>query len=199
MKKKEKNINNDEKSLIKFKNNSKKKWLVSGVQTLIIVAVIIATYIGINILLDNVVLPEVDLTKDKLYSLSQETKDKIGNIDKEVKITLINYDKNETMLNIMDKYKALSNKVEIERVDDLTSRKDLMQEYLLETTDSLILVQSGELKQEITQSDLYTIDYTTYQSIDTTEEAITNAIVNVTTEKKPKLYFMTNHIAYSAN
>lgn len=176
----------------------KKKWLINGTQTLILVVIIIIAYIGVNILLDNVVLPEIDLTSDKLYSISEETKDKVGSIEKEVTITLINYDENETMLNFVDKYKALNKNITIERVDDLTSRTDLTQKYSLSSTDSLIIVKCEELEKQLTSSDLYTFDYSTYEEIDLTEEAITNAIVNVTTGSKPKLYFMSNHIAYSS-
>ena len=41
------------------------------------------------------------------------------------------------------------------------------------------------------------MDYSTYQQIDITEEAITNAILDVTTTVKPKIYFLTGHNMYS--
>ena len=71
-----------------------KKWLVNGTKTILLVAIIILLYIGVNILLENVVLPEIDCTTDKIYSLSDETRDKVGNIDKDVTITLIKYSSN---------------------------------------------------------------------------------------------------------
>ena len=107
----------------------KKKWLVDGTKTLILIAIIIAIYIGINILLENVVLPEFDFTKDKIYSLSQETKDKVGNIDKDINITLINFSNYTSVINFMEKYVALNSHIKIEKVDDLSARADLMQKY----------------------------------------------------------------------
>ena len=44
--------------------------------------------------------------------------------------------------------------------------------------------------------DLYTYDYTTYEQIDITEEAITNAIIEVTIEDKPNIYFLEGHNYY---
>ena len=177
----------------------RKKWLVDGTKTLILVAIIILIYIGVNVLLEKVVLPEIDCTQDKIYSLSDETRDKLGNLDKEVTITLINYSSNTSLINFMEKYTSLNDNIKLERIDDLSSRTDLMTKYSLSAEDSLILVTCGDNEKEVTENDMYTYDYTTYKSVDKTEEAITNAILDVTTEEKPKIYFMSNHLAYDVN
>lgn len=174
----------------------KKRWLVNGTKTFILVAIIIAIYIGVNILLENVVLPEIDFTENKIYSISQETKDKVGNIDKDINITLINYSNNTTLVNFIERYVELNKNVKIEKIDDLSARPDLMQNYSLQATDSLIIVKAGENEKTVSEYDLYTYDYTTGEEINTTEEAITNAIVDVTVDEKPKMYFLTNHLMY---
>ena len=66
----------------------------------------------------------------------------------------------------------------------------LTTEYDIESTDNLIVVKNGEKEKTITTSDLYTYDYSTYESIDTTEEAITNAIMEVTIDEKPHIYVL---------
>ena len=177
----------------------RKKWLVDGTKTLILVAIIILIYIGVNVLLEKVVLPEIDCTQDKIYSLSDESKDKLGNLDKEVTITLINYSSNTSLINFMEKYTSLNDNIKLERIDDLSSRTDLMTKYSLSAEDSLILVTCGDNEKEVTENDMYTYDYTTYKQVDKTEEAITNAILDVTTDEKPKIYFMSNHLAYDVN
>ena len=73
-----------------------------------------------------------------------------------------------------------------------------MQQYSLDANGSLIIVKAGENEKTLTDSDLFTYDYSTYAQIDVTEEAITNAIVDVITEEKPKIYFMSNHTMYGA-
>ena len=175
----------------------KKRWLVNGSKTILLVCIIIAIYIGINILLENVVLPEIDCTENKIYSLSQESKDKLKNLDKDVKFTLINYSEgNNTVLKFVEKYIELNNHMKLEKIDDLSARADLMQKYSLQPNDQLIIINSGENEKTLTQNDLYTYDYSTYEQIDITEEAITNAIISVITDEKPKVYFMSNHIMY---
>lgn len=180
-----------------FKNNFNKKWLVKGSTTIILIAIVIAIYIGVNLILKKVVLPEIDCTTNKIYSLSQETKDKISEIDKEIKITLINYNEEDSINNFVERYKELNKNIKIEKINDLSSRSDLMQKYSLNSTDNLIIVSYEKNEKTLSQDDLYTIDYSTYSQIDKTEEALTNAIINVVTKKRSNIYFMTSHLMYS--
>lgn len=182
----------------KVKNTLNKKWLIKGSTTILLIAIIIAIYIGVNLILKNVVLPEIDCTQNKIYSLSQETKDKLGNIDKEIKITLINYKDEDSINNFVERYKELNKNIKIEKINDLSSRSDLMQKYSLNATDNLIIVSYENNEKTLKEDDLYTIDYSTYSQIDKTEEALTNAIINVITKEKSNIYFMTSHLMYSA-
>ena len=197
--KKEKKESKIKKAFRKFINVIKKRWLVKGFTTILLIAIILGIYVGINVLLDNVVLPELDTTENKVYSLSEETKTKVKALEKEVTITLINYTDTDTVTGFAEKYTALNSKVKLEKIDDLSSRKDIMDEYSLDATSQLIIIASGENKTTLSEYDLYTYDYSTYETIDTTEEAITNAIVEVTIEEKPKIYFMSNHVMYDVS
>lgn len=197
-KEKQKTKNFDKKLFQKIGVGLKKKWLINGTKTLLLVVVIIAIYVAINLLLEKVVLPEIDCTKDKIYSLSQETKDKLGNLQKDINITLINYSDYQSVINFAERYVELSNHIKIEKVDNLSARVDLMQKYSLGATDSLIIVKAGENEKKIEEDKLFTIEYSSYEQeiIDTTEEAITNAIIDVLEEKKSKVYFMSTHTMY---
>ena len=73
-----------------------------------------------------------------------------------------------------------------------------MQTYSLEETDKLIVIKCGENEETLTESDLYTYDYSTYEEIDITEEAITNSIMDVIAEEKSKIYFLNNHAQYNS-
>ena len=77
----------------------KKKWLRETSLTLILVAIIITIYFEINALVNKANVPDLDLTKSQIYSLSEETKDKIKDIDKDVKITLINMNNYDYVIN----------------------------------------------------------------------------------------------------
>lgn len=190
---------NKEKIFHRFINMLKSKVLTNTVGTILLIVVIIDLYILANVVLNKVTLPEFDLTENKVYSLSDETKSKLKNMEDEVTITLINYSENETIIKFAEKYVMLNNKIKIEEIKDLASRKDIMEEYSLDATSSLIVIKSGEKETTLGEWDLYTYDYATYETIDRTEEAITNAIVEITTKNKPKIYFMSNHVAYQAD
>ncbi len=174
------------------------KWLGNTLFTVILIALIVAIYIATNIWLTNQNIADIDLTKEKLYSLSQESKDKIASVNKETKIILYgmeNYSKVEDMANL---YSKQNDKIYYEILSDASTRPDLVTEYGLgSSVTSLIIIETENRKKVVSTSDLYTYDYTTYEEIDTTEQALTNAILDVNLDKNPKIYFVTNHILYS--
>lgn len=177
----------------------KKKWLKNTFLTILLIAIIFAIYFGINYAVKKLNLEDIDLTTDKIYSISESTKTKLNELDKDVQIELINMSNYIYLSDFVNKYTQLNSQITIEKVDDLTQRPDIMNTYNLDSTDSLIIVKSGERETQISLSDLYTYDYTTGEQIDTTEEKITNAIIEVTIENKPKIYFLEGHNYYSDN
>lgn len=182
----------------KFTNIIKGKILTNWFATILLAIILIDGYIIVNILLEKVVLPEFDFTESKIYTLSEETQGKLKNLNKEVTITFINFEKNDSLLEVAERYILLNKNIKVETITDLASRRDLMEKYSLDTESQLIIVSAGENESLISSYDLYTYDYTTYETIDRSEEAFTNAIVSVTTENKPKIYFMNNHTLYNA-
>ena len=183
----------------KFLDIIKNKWLIKGTTTLILVAIIIACYIGLNVLVDVINLEDLDFTEKKLYLLSDETKNKLKDLEKEITIQLINMNEYDYVKEYSKKYTSVSDKIQVEEVDDLSSRVDLMTKYDLDSTDSLIVIKTGDKEKTLSMSDLYTYDYTTYQQIDTTEEAITNAIVEITLDEKPQIYILSGNTYYQTD
>lgn len=171
----------------------KKKWLKDTFLTILLIVIIFAIYFAINYGAQKLNVEDIDLTTDKIYSISESTKTKLGNLDKDVTIELVNL---KNLQDFCNKYTQLNSHISIEIIDDLTSRPDIMNEYNIESTTNLIIVKSGEKETILSTYDLYTYDYTTYEQIDITEEAITNAIIEVTIESKPKIYFLEGHNYY---
>lgn len=166
------------------------KWLLKGTTTIILVAIIIACYIGLNWGVEQLKIEDLDFTTKKLYSLSDATKERLKELDNEITIQLINMKDYQYALEYANKYAAASDKVKVEQIDDLSSRVDLQTKYNIDTSSQLIVVKSGEKETTLATSDLYTYDYTTYEQIDTTEEALTNAIMEVTIDVKPHIYVL---------
>ncbi len=69
-----------------------------------------------------------------------------------------------------------------------------VQEFGLEDGYAIVVIESGESKKIINAStEFHTYDYTTYAEIDTTEQTLTNSILNLSIENKPKVYFLNGH------
>ena len=176
----------------------KKKWLKDTFLSLLLIAIIFAIYFGINYGVEKLNLEDIDLTSDKIYSISEATETKLANLDKDVTIQLLNLGDYVYLLDFTNKYTQVNSHITTERIDDLTSRADIMNTYNLESTDSLLVIKSGEKERLLSIYDLYTYDYTTYEQIDITEESITNAIIEVTIEDKPNIYFLEGHNYYNS-
>ena len=190
--KKEKKVRKPSKFLAVIKN----KWLLKGTTTLLLVAIVIACYVLINWGASKIKIEDIDCTTKKLYSLSDESKDKVKNIDKDITIELINMDNYSYISEYADKYEAINKKIKVEKIDDLSSRVDLQTKYNISSSDNLIVVTCGEKEKTLNVSDLYTYDYSTNKQVDKTEEAITNAIVEVTIDQKPHIYILSGKTYY---
>lgn len=176
----------------------KGKFLRSLLITIIIMLLIIGVCIGINILLDKINFSDIDLTKEKLYSLSQESKDKVASVSKDTKIILYNMDDYSTVETFAQLYSKENSHITYEKLTDASQRPDLEMKYGIGYgVENLIIVENDERTKAVTTSDLYTTDYTTYESIDTTEQALTNAILDVNLSENPNIYFITNHARYA--
>ena len=207
-KKKESIIKEENKDLVKVKEKKEKKemvekedggtgkWLKQTSLTVLLILIIVTVCVGINIFVDEVNLPELDFTKDKIYSLSDMSKQVANGIEQDVELTLVNMNGVEDFAR---KYSSENSKIKVDVINDLTSRPDLTDEYGLTADSSVIIVKSGEKEKILSSTDLYTIDYTTYQQKDITEEALTNAIIDVTTKEKPVIYNLTGHNKYDSN
>lgn len=185
----------------KFLEIIKNKWLIKGTTTIALVLIVIACYILLNWAVEKINIEDLDFTEKKLYSLSDETKDKLKNLDKDITIELINLSEYDYLKEYANKYTQVTDRIKIEEIDDLSSRADLMSEYNLEASDSLIVVKTGDKEKKLSISDLYTYEYTnsTYEQVDKTEEALTNAIVEITLDEKPQIYILSGKTFYQTD
>ena len=115
----------------KFLEIIKSKWLIRGTTTLLLILIIIALYIGINIISNELNIADLDFTEKKLYSLSDETKSKLKNLEQDVIIQLINTSDYTYLTDYAKKYETISDKIKVEEITDLSSRVDLKTEYNL--------------------------------------------------------------------
>lgn len=188
----------EKKALIKKKeeksSNEMIKKAVSRTSYLIImVVIIIAAYIGIDLIMDKINPTDIDLTAEKIYSLSDSSKQIAKNIDKDVKIILVNSSNTQSVIDFSNRYNKENSKITVEQIDDITKYPELTKKYSLTSSNLAIIIECGDKSKVLSESDLYTFDYSTYEEKDLTEEVMTNALLDVTTENKPKVYFLTGN------
>jgi len=200
IKKQQSGGNQESKQLIKTKErkpHNKLKLVGNIFITLIVVAIIIAAYVLINWGVEKLEIQDVDFTADKIYSITQPTKDKLANLNKDVTITLINMRVYTSVVDLANQYANLNEHIKVEQIDDISARPDLESKYSLTSNDSVILFASNGKDKIVETYDLVTYDSTTNATIDKTEEAFTNAILDVTVEDRPKIYFLEGHSKYT--
>lgn len=180
----------------KFIQVIKKKWLINGTKTFILVLVLVMIFVALNLFMHNLDLAPLDFSQEQLYTLTDESKEKVKDIDKDVNIYFVGYTDEDSNLDLAKQYHNANEKITAEAVD-ANSRPDLVEKYGIESGSEGIIVECGDKSQVLTASDLYTYDTTTYEQISIAEEKLTSAIMSVTTDDVPKVYFLEGYSNYS--
>jgi ABC-2 type transport system permease protein len=188
-------INKEEKEN-KFIQTIKKKWLINGAKTLILVALLILIFIAINMWTQSLNLNPIDLSQDKLYTLTDESQEKVKNIQKDVNIYFVEYEEGDSNFDLAKQYTNANEKIKVEIVN-ASSRPDLASKYGLETGNQGIIVECGDKYKVLTSSDLVTYDTSTYETISIAEQKLTSAIKSVTSDVIPKVYFLEGYSEFS--
>ena len=183
-----KNRDNDKEDN-KFVQIIKSKWLLNGSLTFLMIAIIIASFIALNLFLHNLHLIPIDLSQEKLFTLSDDSKEKVKNVNKDVYVYFVGYQDDDSTIDLARQYTSANEKIKIETVN-ATSRPDLVEKYGIENGSEGIIIANGENYKVLAATDLYTYDSTTGQTVDITEQKLTNAIMTVNSEKVPKVYFL---------
>lgn len=180
-----------EKVSAKFVNIIKKRWLISGTNTILLIAILIAIFILINAIIKSLELIPIDCTTSKEYTLTDESKDRIKDVTNQVNIYFVGYEQEDGAVTLAKQYKKSNENINIEVVD-LNERTDLADKYGLTNDYNTIIIENDERSKILSQNDLYTYD-SNYNTIDVTEEKLTSAILNITTEEIPTVYFLTGY------
>lgn len=146
-----------------------------------------------------------DWTKTRLYSLSATTRNLVGALTKPVRVTVF-MDRDSRLYTpvteILSRYRALSPKIEIEELDPKRNparAEALVREFGIR--QSTVVFRSGDRKKYVEEDALADYDYSGMQTgrgapemkAFKGEEAFTSAILAVTEEKTPHVYFSSGH------
>ena len=188
-------------SFRKFENRKAKHELIFAMTVVVSIVFLVLFNVSSKLLTDKFSL-KFDLTKNKVFSLTSDSVEFISSLGKEVKIIVLNSkekflangDYYEQASMVIDEYAKYSDKIEVSYVD-LSENPSIKVEYGGEDlTDNSIIVKSGENYQVLMPSDLFNTQYFYMReriSSSKAEQAMTAAIVNVTSESKVKINFLT--------
>lgn len=146
-----------------------------------------------------------DWTKTRLYSLSETTRKVVQGLTKPVRVTVFmtrGARLYTPVTELLNRYRALSPKIEVEYLDperNPARAQALVSEFGIR--QSTIVFRSGEKKKYVEEDKLAEFDFSGMQTPGAAaeikafkgEEAFTSAILSVTEDRNPKIYFTAGH------
>ncbi|MCM8711473.1 GldG family protein [Clostridium sp. SYSU_GA19001] len=183
-----------------IKNSFKTKKFKYGSYSTAVTALVLAILLVVNFVAGKINIKK-DLTKEKIYSLSEESYKILKDLKNDTKIIAFfeagSENKNFTI--ILDKYKAASDKITVEYKDPIKNPQ-ITQKYSKSGQTvgvNSIVVESGNKFKVIDYYDFFNVSYDQYgqQKVDSfaAEQQLTNAIVYVNSDKEQILYTLAGH------
>lgn len=166
------------------------------------IAVAVAIVVVINIAIGEmpVTWTSVDLTSEKLYSLTDQTKDYVETIDEDVVIYVLVKEENQdtTLGQTLQRYDDLSDHISVEYVDPNVNPMFITKYTSSSVNTNSLIVVSEKRSEVIDYSSIYesSFDYQTYSSTVTGydgEGQITSALDFCLSDDMPKAYMTTGH------
>ena len=81
----------------------KDKWLKQTSLTILLVALIFVVFMAVNVIFRRLDFKPIDFTKEKIYSLSDESKKDVKDIEQNVNMYFFNYTEDATAVILMRK------------------------------------------------------------------------------------------------
>ena len=178
------------------------KQLSLGAYSTGMIAIVVAIVAVVNVILGE--LPStwtsIDMTAEKLYSLTDQTKEYLKNMTEDVTIyVMVNEDSQDATLGqTLQKYDDLSEHITVQYVDPTVNPSFHTQYTDSSISMSSLIVVSDKRSKVIDYSDIYesSFDYETYTSTTTGydgEGQITSALDYVTNDNMPQMYMTEGH------
>lgn len=146
---------------------------------------IIAIFLGINLLIQKIDPQDIDLTKEGLYSLTDESKERIASLPEEDKFSvyLFDYKEEDAITTLVKQYENANSNINVE-VIEADKRPDLVKKYNIEEGYGTVVIERGEKSRIFDYYDFSNYDYNTGRSIDITEQRLTNGLIALSSIRK---------------
>ena len=189
-----------------FSNLKSRKFKVGSLATAITI-IVVAVFVVINLIVGQVTDKfslNLDLTQNKIFSLTDQTINFIKNLDKDVEIILLSDEDSFAKTNsyftqansVLKKYALNSNKIKVTYVD-VVKNPTYLNEYQNENlNENSIIVKSSNRHKIITVQDIFDIQRSYYGSAITgskAEQELTSAILYVTSDEQTKIVLLNGY------
>lgn len=179
----------------------------TGIMSTAITVIVVLCLIVVNVIASAVTEKypvKIDLTSNKAFELSEDSIKYISDLDKDITITVMNTRDSfarggeyyEQAITVVEQYAKYNDNITLEFVDLMANPTYASEHADLSISVNDILVACGENTQKLTAYDLFNIQQSWYGGSITSsnaEQAMTGAIMNVTSEEKTKVTFLTGH------
>ena len=181
----------------KFINTIKKKWLAQGTTTTVLVLAIICAFVAIAVFLQSLDLSPIDLSQEKLFTLSEESKDKVKDINQDIHIYFIDASDNDQNYDLAKQFHNANEHINIENINS-KERTDLVAQYEIESGSGQIIVASDKRYKKLTAYDLVSSDLMG-QTSSIADKKLTNTILYVVAEEIPHAYILDGFSEFSSD
>lgn len=140
-------------------------------------------------------LTSIDISEGQPTAISDETRSYLDGLDEDVEIYLIAEEgqESEYLDVLLDNYAAASGHITVEQKDPVLY-PTFVGQYTSETlSDNSLILVCGDESRVVSYNDLYTFNSSTYSYDFAAESAITSAIVALTSDDLPKIYYLSGH------
>ena len=178
------------------------KWIRRGSYSLVVTAIMAAIVIAVNLVAGEIPsqYTEIDMSAQKLYTISEDTKELLGNLDEDVYLYFIAQEEQTdgTVEKLLERYEDASKHIKVENIDPVLHPNFTSQYTSNEVSENSVLVVCGEKNRVVDYSSMYETQMSSYNlSYETSgfdgEGQITSAISYVTSENLPVLYNIEGH------
>lgn len=185
-----------------FRKEEHKRHLRQGSYASFLTLFVIAAAVLVNLIVAQLPssVTQIDVSEQKLYSLTDATKEMLKGLQKDVSIYYIVTGGNEdtTVEKMLERYEELSPHLKVEKKDPNLYPKFAGQYTDDTVSENSLLVVCGDKSRVVAYNDMWetSIDYMTYSQQTTGydgEGQVTSAINYVTSDTAAKLYWITGH------
>ncbi len=182
---------------IEFRNLFTDKGFLKRLNSVFIVVAVLVILFLVNILAD--MLPwSYDMTVEKIFTLSEQTRSALDSLDNEVNVVAFFEEGGEDQMvqTLLEEYRKFGNGfINVEYIDAdqnpaVVKKYDIKDEGI---SNGVIVFESNGIIKKINKSDIYILNDFAYGKAFNGEQQFTGAIIHVTSENLPKVYFLEGH------